>query len=959
MKSNVNSNIKSTKFFNNMLLVLVLLFFTQSLFSSPVPDSFFKEAFSNIEAPMLVIDPENGAILKANSAALKFYGKKAAQLESMKVEDLNIMMPDEIRTEINAAKTGEKKYFIFRHKVSGGEVKSVAVTSHPVVSDGKLLLFSIINDITERTELEKELLRSYEIHNQAEQLAQLGHWELDLEKKEIKGSEGAKLLYGFDTTFNSLEKIKNTALPEYREILDNALTKLVLHNEPYDVTFKIKRRSDNAILTIRSVAHYNRETGKVFGILLNMTDFTERAEQLRKRTIIFFVILAVILVLQFFVIMAAYRSIKRRKKAEHELLLKTDELENFFDLTIDMLCIADTAGTFVKLNKAWENVLGYTVEELTGKNYTDFIHPDDIAKTDLSIQALERQQQIYNFENRYRTKSGEYRLLEWRSNPQGNLIYAAARDITEKNKADEELRKRENLLGKIFEILPVGLWIADKKGTLISGNPMGIKIWGTDQKEGISDYSVFKAKHLPSGEEVKPDDWALYHTITKGATIRDELLEIEAMDGCKRIILNHTSPVLDDAGNIDGAIIVNQDITEVKKMEEERIVFERQIQQTQKLESLGVLAGGIAHDFNNILMAVLGHAELALDELSSLSPARRSLKEIETAARRAADLCRQMLAYSGKASFFLERVDLLEMIEEMVHLLKTSISKKAILNLDLEKGLPPIMADPSQIRQIIMNLIINASDAIGQRSGVVTISLGAVKCDADYLSRTDLFKELTPGYYVYVEVADTGCGMERETLEHIFEPFFTTKFTGRGLGLAAVLGIVRAHKGAIKVYSEKNRGTTFKVLFPALESSSQNINYDVEKENASWKGSGTVLIADDEESLRALGSSMLEHLGFNVIAAADGREAVDLFSSYPEKIDLVILDLTMPHMDGSQAFSELMRIDPQVKVIIASGYNKDDVGARFAGKNLAGVLQKPYSMSKLKELLAAVFGNNG
>ncbi len=313
-----------------------------------------------------------------------------------------------------------------------------------------------------------------------------------------------------------------------------------------------------------------------------------------------------------------------------------------------------------------------------------------------------------------------------------------------------------------------------------------------------------------------------------------------------------------------------------------------------------------------------------------------------------------MLAYTGKATFFMEKVDLHEMIEEMVHLLKTSISKKAILNLDLERNLPPIMADPSQIRQIIMNLIINASDAIDQRSGVITISLGAARCDNDYLSRTELYEELTPGLYVYIEVIDTGCGMDNETQKHIFEPFFTTKFTGRGLGLAAVLGIVRAHKGAIKVYSEKNKGTTFKILFPAITPDNDNGTKSVESEGMEWKGRGIVLIADDEESLRALGASMLEHLGFKVITASDGKEAVEIYSSYPEKINLVILDLTMPHMDGSQAFGELKRLDPDVKVIIASGYNKDDVGARFAGKNLCGVLQKPYSMSKLKELLSSV-----
>ena len=839
MSGNNTMYLNALKIIKKSAVFLLLFFSAQFLFPIPDSDSFYKEAFSNIGVPVMVLDPATGIIQTVNPAAEKFYGYSAEEFRGMNIGKINIMPQADIAREMTAAREERRNYFIFSHRISSGELKTVEIYSWPVKISGSAFLFSIIHDITEKHFLENLISESEREHRKAENIAEFGHWVFDVKEGKFYASEGAMKLYGLKSSQNDLVYVRNTALPEYRVMLGKALKELIEENKPYDVVFRIKRNNDGAILSIRSYAEFDPETNKVFGVISNITKFTNANEMLKKRTRIFIIVFILILVLQSFIIMAAYNSITRRKKA------------------------------------------------------------------------------------------------------------------------DKTLGKREKLLGKILEILPVGLWIADKNGKLNYGNSAGIRIWGTGNKAGTEDYGLFRAKRLPSGEEIRTDDWALYHTINEGVTIRDELLEIEGFDGVKRIILNHTAPVLDDEGNIDGAIVVNQDITDVKKMEEDRVIFERQIQQTQKLESLGVLAGGIAHDFNNILMAVLGHSELALDELSSMSPARRSIKEIETAARRAAELCRQMLAYSGKASFFLERVDLREMIEEMVHLLKTSISKKAILNLDLEKGLPQIMADPAQIRQIVMNLIINASDAIGQRSGVITISLGAVKCDVDYLSRTDLFKELAPGYYVYFEVADTGCGMGKETLEHIFEPFFTTKFAGRGLGLAAVLGIVRAHKGAIKVYSEKDRGTTFKVLFPALESSSMNDNSDPGKDIAGWKGSGTVLIADDEESLRALGSSMLEHLGFKVIAAADGKEAVDLYASYPEKIDLVILDLTMPHMDGSQAFSELKRINPEVSVIIASGYNKDDVGARFAGKNLAGVLQKPYSMSKLKELLSVIFNGKG
>jgi len=402
-------------------------------------------------------------------------------------------------------------------------------------------------------------------------------------------------------------------------------------------------------------------------------------------------------------------------------------------------------------------------------------------------------------------------------------------------------------------------------------------------------------------------------------------------------------------------LVFVRDISERKRAEEDRLKIERQIEQTQKLESLGVLAGGIAHDFNNILMAVLGHAELALDELSPMSPVRDGLRAIATASRRAADLCRQMLAYAGKANFSPERTDLRELINEMAHLLKTSISKKAILNLHLERGLPPIEVDQSQVRQIVLNLIINASEAIGDRSGVITVGVGATRCDKEYLRKTELHDDLAPGLYIHLEVADTGCGMDAEMRRRIFEPFFTTKFAGRGLGLAAVMGIVRSHRGALKVYSELGKGTTVKILFPVQE------NRDEEKKPESteclkdWDGrGGTILLVDDEESLLALGARMLERMGFTVLTAADGAAAVDRYRERQAEIDLVLLDLTMPHMDGAQAFSELRRINPSVRVVLASGYSEDDVAARFAGKGLDGVLPKPYTLNKLKEVISAL-----
>jgi CheY-like chemotaxis protein len=259
-----------------------------------------------------------------------------------------------------------------------------------------------------------------------------------------------------------------------------------------------------------------------------------------------------------------------------------------------------------------------------------------------------------------------------------------------------------------------------------------------------------------------------------------------------------------------------------------------------------------------------------------------------------------------------------------------------------------VEADATQMRQIVMNLVINASEAIGDRSGVIAITTGCMDCDRGYLKDVWLDENLSDGLYVYLEIADSGCGMDKETLSKLFDPFFTTKFTGRGLGMAAVLGIIRGHHGAIKVYSEPGRGTTFKILLPASGRPAGLFNSDSSTERL--QGSGTVLLADDEETVRGIGAEMLKELGFTVVTAADGRDAVEIFRSRDD-ISFVILDLTMPHMDGEQCFRELRQLKPDVKVIMSSGYNEQEVTGKFAGKGLAGFLQKPYKLSTLQDVI--------
>jgi CheY-like chemotaxis protein len=325
------------------------------------------------------------------------------------------------------------------------------------------------------------------------------------------------------------------------------------------------------------------------------------------------------------------------------------------------------------------------------------------------------------------------------------------------------------------------------------------------------------------------------------------------------------------------------------------------------------------------------------------------LADIQLAAERAADLTRQLLAYSGKGRFVVEALDVNRVVDEMAHLLSTVISKKASLRFALRPDLPMVKADATQLRQVVMNLITNASDALAGKVGLINVTSGTVDADAEYLASAFVGDPLPPGPYVFLEVSDTGAGMDPATQERIFDPFFTTKFTGHGLGLAAVLGILRSHRGTIKVYSEPGRGSTFKVLLPAaLDGTSEAT---APRAAIAHPGVGLVLVCDDDAAVRAVAARVLEGAGYAVITAADGLEAVQRFAERSGEIVAVLLDMTMPGLSGDEVFRELRRRREDVRVVLSSGYNEQDATSHFVGKGLAGFLPKPW---RPDDLLAAV-----
>jgi PAS domain S-box-containing protein len=398
---------------------------------------------------------------------------------------------------------------------------------------------------------------------------------------------------------------------------------------------------------------------------------------------------------------------------------------------------------------------------------------------------------------------------------------------------------------------------------------------------------------------------------------------------------------------------IGRDITERKQSEAQRLTMERNLQESQKLESLGLMAGGIAHDFNNLLTAILGNASLARTESGSNLSAQSYLSEIEKTSLQAAELCNQMLAYSGMGHFEVVPMDLSALIEEMRHLLQISVHKKISVHFDLAKNLSPVDADITQMRQVILNLVINASDAIGDQSGGIRIVTGSMRIDQTSLLRDFVTQTPPLGWYDYLEVTDTGCGMSAEIKAKIFDPFFTTKDTGRGLGLSAVLGIIRGHKGALKVSSELGRGSTFTLLLPCA-SDSFVVENTSEPTSTDWRGSGTILVVDDEAQVRRVVARMLQSFGFKVMQAQDGLDGVETFQAHADEIKLVLLDMTMPRMHGQEAFVRIKEIRPDARVIVMSGYTEQESANRLSREHPASFLQKPFKQNDLREALRAI-----
>ncbi len=425
-----------------------------------------------------------------------------------------------------------------------------------------------------------------------------------------------------------------------------------------------------------------------------------------------------------------------------------------------------------------------------------------------------------------------------------------------------------------------------------------------------------------------------------------EALQLLGSDGKPVPVSLHIAAVFDDSGEILESRCVLRNMA--LHQEVARLQLELRLQAAQKMESLALLAGGVAHDFNNLLVTIIGNAGLAALELPTESPVQPKLTDIQIAAKRAADLTKQLMAYSATGDQEKSAFDLTKVVREMSHLLEISLAEKAGLHYDLSNNPVPIMGEITQVRQIIMNLLTNSSDAIGDDSGLITIRTGIEDVSQGYLATTLMGSGLSPGRYGYVEISDTGGGITPREQEQMFDPFFSTKAKGHGLGLAAVLGIVRNHEGTLRVYSEHGSGTTIKILMPIVP---QEDPPGVAPPRTRAPRGEHVMVVDDEEHVRVIAKRMLEHHGFEVATCADGREALAAYQASSKKIDVVLMDISMPHMGGVAAFKAIRECDPKARIVLMSGYNQPHAANALKGRAYAGFLQKPFEVLALLDVI--------
>jgi len=879
----------------------------------------YRSLFKNNHSVMLLIDQESADIVDANSAAIYYYGWSHEELTTKKITEINIHTNEQVFQEMEKAKSEQRRQFIFRHRLSNGDIRDVEVYSGPIKLHGQKVLYSIIHDITDRKRAEEALRESEEKFRTIFNSAPVGIAIAEPEGRFIEVNDTVCKMLGY-----SAEEFREKTFLDITYPNDFAETQRLAAE-----VWESKRDF------YRSEKRYLKKDGSPIWATVNACAVRDRSGEIKYWV-------------------GIMEDITERKRIEEALRNSERRLADIISFLPDATFAIDTEGKVIAWNRAIEDLTGVKAEDMIGKGDYEYALPFYKYRRPILIDLVLNKDEETEKTYEYVKKKGEILISQTKNPPfvpEPSLFWNTARplyntrgeitgaievirDITDRMLAEEALRKSEGKYRNLFENLYDIYYRTDDKGIITLISPSVERFSGYTPDELIGQ----NMKHLYVNPQNR--DEFLTKLLTDGYVDN-----FEARLKCKNNSIKWASTnaklLKDEEGNFVGVEGISRDVSDRKELE-------YQLVQTQKMESIGTLAGGIAHDFNNILSSVFGYTELALDYAKEGTLQHEHLHEVLRAGRRAKDLVKQILTFSRQVEQEQKPIQVKPIVNEALKLLRVSIPTSIEFKTNVQSN-SLIIGDPTKIHQIILNLCTNAAHAM-EDGGVLTVSLSNVELDSESLSHR---RDLKPGPYIDLTVTDTGHGIPPDVMEKIFDPFFTTKEkgVGTGMGLSVVHGIVHSHDGTIYAYSEPGKGSTFKVYLPAVE---RRLKPEERVVKPIPTGVERILFIDDEPAIAKVGAQILQSLGYHVVTRTSSIEALELFKEQNDRFDLVITDMTMPHMTGEKLAKELMQIRSDIPVILCTGFSSRINEQKALDIGIRAFISKPILKQEIAETIRRV-----